>query len=334
MFQSTSSSAANERRPASALVRGLAGALVALGLVAAPLSGAKAQGTPVKTPLRVAYVPVITWLPSWIAKDRGFFDLHGLDVTLSPIQNLSLLPPTMGRQFDIAASTAPDLLKAAASGLDVVAVSGETVEVTANQSFQIIVRPDSGIRSVQDLKGKLIASPTIGAVMHVATLYWLKAGGVDPNGIRAIEVPFPNMGDQLKAGRVDALELLHPFVGQQLAAGNVSIGNPLLAVADPALFTFWIAQGAWARANPAVIERWIASLKDARQFLETNPTESRAILAKYTRLPDAVAQKIPFPAYDTSLNAAQLEVWVKVLRELGQLSAPVDASRLVVTARQ
>ena len=328
------SSASPRMRKTTPLLTAVVGAVVAVTLALWPAAESRAQAvTAVKTPLRVAYVPAITWLVSWIAKDRGFFDLHGLDVTLSPIQNLSLLPPTMGRQFDIAASTPPDLLKAAASGLDVVGVAGETVELTANQSMQVIVRPDSGIRSVQDLKGKVVATPTIGAVMHVATLHWLRAGGVDPNSIRAIEVPFPNMGDQLKAGRVDALELLQPFVGQQLAAGNLSIGNPLLSVADPGLFTFWIAQGAWARANPAVLERWIAALKDARQFLETNPTESRSILAKYTRLPDAVAQKIPFPTYETALNASQLEVWAKVLRDLGQLNGPVDASRLVVTPR-
>jgi ABC-type nitrate/sulfonate/bicarbonate transport system substrate-binding protein len=48
------------------------------------------------TPLRVAYVPVATWLPAWVAKEKGIFKNNGLDVTLSPIQNVSLLPPTNG----------------------------------------------------------------------------------------------------------------------------------------------------------------------------------------------------------------------------------------------
>ena len=308
---------------------GLAIALAVCGL--SPAHAQTAGGA--RTALRVAYIPVIPWLTAWIAKDRGFFEQHGLDVSLTLIQNISLLPPTMGRQFDIAASTAPDLLKASLSSLDVVAVSGNTVEPTANQSMQLIVRADSGIKGPKDLVGKLVAAPTIGAVMHAATLYWLKANGVDPNSIRAIEVPFPNMGDQLKAGRVDAIEILHPFVGQLLAAGNVTIGNPMLSVADPGLFTFWIAQGAWARANPAVIAQWTAALNDARHFVETNPTEARTILGKYTKLPDAVTQKIPFPAYDISIAPGQLEVWVKVLREIGQLAGPVDVSRLVVSAK-
>ena len=82
-----------------------------------------AQSKP--TPVRAAYVPVATWLPAWVALDKGIFAKHGLDVTLTPIQNLSLLPGTVGRQFEFAASTPTDLLKAVAAGLDVVASAGE-----------------------------------------------------------------------------------------------------------------------------------------------------------------------------------------------------------------
>ena len=86
------------------------------------------------TKVRAAYVPVATWLPAWVAKDKGIFEKHGLDVTLTPIQNLSLLPGTVGRQFEFAASTAPDLLKAVAGGLDVVATAGEAMRQKRTQS--------------------------------------------------------------------------------------------------------------------------------------------------------------------------------------------------------
>jgi NitT/TauT family transport system substrate-binding protein len=65
-------------------------------------SGLAAQDKPL-TPVRAAYVPVATWLPAWVALDKGIFAKHGLAVTLSPIQNLSLLPGTVGRQFVFAA---------------------------------------------------------------------------------------------------------------------------------------------------------------------------------------------------------------------------------------
>ncbi|MPZ55925.1 MAG: PhnD/SsuA/transferrin family substrate-binding protein [Rhizobiales bacterium] len=284
------------------------------------------------TPVRAAYVPVATWLPAWVAKDKGLFEKHGLDVTLTPTQNLSLLPGTVGKQFEFAASTPPDLIKAAAGGLDVVATAGQALETKHNQAMQLIVRKDSGIKGPQDLKGKAIAAPTLGAVMHVATLYWLKKNGVDPNSIRGVEVPFPNMGDQLKAGNVDAVEALVPFTFVLLAQGNVSLGDPMMAVGDEVLFPFWISSGAWARANRPVIKTWIDSLTEAKAWMDANPKETRDILAKYSRLPPAVVQKVPFPTYSFTIKPEQLGVWVDVLNELGQLSAPVDKAKLVVTA--
>jgi NitT/TauT family transport system substrate-binding protein len=116
------------------------------------LSGA-AQ-TQQKTALRVAYIPVVTWLPALVAKEEGIFEKNGLDVTFTKFPNLINLPGTLGKQFDLAPSTAPDLLNAVANGLNIAAVAGETFETSSNKSFQVIVKPDSGINTIKDLAGK------------------------------------------------------------------------------------------------------------------------------------------------------------------------------------
>ena len=285
------------------------------------------------TPVRAAYIPVVSWLPAWVAKEKGFFENNGLDVTLSVTQNLSVLPGTLGRQFDFAPSTPPDLIKAVLAGIDVVAVAGQGIETRDNPSTHLIVRKDSAITSMQDLKGKVIATPTLGAIIHVSVLHGLKKNGIDPNSIRAVEVPFPNMPDQLKAGNVDAVEALEPFAGQLLAAGNRSLGDPLLSVSDQVLYTFWISERKWAADNPAVIAAWIAALKQAKQFMDDNPGEARAILAKYTKLPEPVVQKIPFVTYRFSLDPRDFAVWVNVLKDLGQITRSIDENSLVMKAK-
>ncbi len=285
------------------------------------------------TPVRAAYIPVINWLPAWVAKEQGLFEKNGLDVSLTATQNLSILPGTLGRQFDLAPSTPPDLIKAAVSGLDIAAVAGETVETKANPTTQLIVRADSPIRGVADLKGRVVATPTLGAIIHVSVLHGLKKNGLDPAAIRAIEVPFPNMADQLKAGNVDVVEALDPFAAQLLAVGNRSIGDPLLWEGDEVLYTFWIAQGKWAETHRNVIQAWITSLEEGKEFIDANPTEARAILAKYTRLPAPIVEKIPFPAYRFSLRLQDLGMWVAVLQDLGQIAGSIDERRLLVTSR-
>ena len=210
------------------------------------------------------------------------------------------------------------------------AVAGEGIETKDNPSTHLIVRKDSAVTSMQDLKGKVIATPTLGAIIHVSVLHSLKQSGVDPASIRAVEVPFPNMPDQLKAGNVDAVEALEPFAGQLLAAGNRSLGDPLLSVSDEVLYTFWISQRKWAVDNSAVIGAWVASLDEAKQFMDANPQEARAILAKYTKLPEAVVEKIPFVTYRFRLDPQDFRVWVNVLKELGQVSQSVDENRLAL----
>ena len=309
------------------------GLIASMAVVVAVLGADRslAQDKPL-IPVRAAYVPVATWLPAWVALDKGIFAKHGLAVTLTQVQNLSLLPGTVGRQFEFAASTPTDLLKAVAGGLDVVATAGQAIEVKNNPTTQVIVRKDGNVKTIQDLKGKAIAAPTLGAVIHVATLYWLKKNGVDPSSIRGVEVPFPNMGDQLKAGNVDAVEALEPFVGALLAAGNVSLGDPLLAAGDSVLFPFWISDGKWARANRPVIKAWIDALTDAKSYMDSDPAETRAILAKYSHLPPAVVQKVPLPTYRFTISPDELGVWIDVLKDLGQLTAPINKAAIVVTA--
>jgi ABC-type nitrate/sulfonate/bicarbonate transport system substrate-binding protein len=302
----------------------------AVGLVAAALLiGALPAGAETSVAVRAAYIPVVTWTPAWVAKEKGFFAKHGLDVTLTATQNLSLLPGTVGRQFEFAPSTAPDLLKAAASGLDVVAVAASVFETEDNVSTRLMVAKDSGISSAKDLVGKLIATPTIGGVIHVSVLYWLKKNGVDPAGIRAVEVPFPNMADHLKAKRVDAVEAVEPFVGVLQAAGNIPLTAPLLSAGKEVLFPFWISSGEWARSHASTVAAWKASLDDAIAFIQENPDEARKIVAQYTRLPEPAVKATPFPTYRTAITAKDIELWANVMREVGQLAIPVDPARLV-----
>jgi ABC-type nitrate/sulfonate/bicarbonate transport system substrate-binding protein len=286
-----------------------------------------------KVSVRAAYVPAVTWLNAWVAHDTGIFARHGLDVSFLAVQNISLLPPTLGKQLDLAPATVVDLIKAAGAGLNVVAVAGGHSDTEGILINSVVARKDSGIRSVKDLKGKVIATPTLGAILHLGLLYWLKQEGIDPLSIQAVEVPFPNMPDQLAAGRVDAAEAVQPFVDRMIAAGHIGLGDQLLHVANPARSTVWIADRQWAAANKATIGKWTASLREAKGFIEQNPEEARNILAKYTKLPPPVVQSIQIPFYEVKLEPKELDVWIKVLLELGQLPNPLDAASLLATAQ-
>src|SRR5689334_11926325 len=110
-------------------------ALAAAFIMGAVVGGPAAAQDKIK--VRIAYIPVITWLPAMVAKDEGLFDKNGLDVEMTKFPNIINLPGTLGKQFDLVPTTAPDLLNAAANGLNVAAVAGETIETAGNKSFQV-----------------------------------------------------------------------------------------------------------------------------------------------------------------------------------------------------
>jgi len=306
---------------------------IALATAVISMFGLSATATRAQTkiPLRVAYTGVITWLPAMIAKEEGIFDKNGLDVTMTRFTQIANLPGTLGKQFDLAPTTAPDMLNAVASGINLAAVVGNTYESTDKKSYEVLVQDRSPIKSPKDLAGKRIAGPGVGSVMHVALIDWVKKAGGDPSSIVGVEVPFPNMADQLKAGRVDAVEQLQPFVGAMRAAGFRSIGDPLLKISDPVLFTFWIADAGWARGHKDVLKKFRASLESGLAVIASDPARARAVLTKYTGLPAQVVARIPFPGYDFKIMSGQLEVWQKLMVEQGQPVGKLDMKHVVIT---
>jgi len=283
--------------------------------------------------VRVAVVTAIPALAAWVAQDEGFFDAQHLSVSITPVQNVALIPMTLGKQFDIGTATPVDLIKASAGGLNMAAIAGGHLEEEGHATNALVIRKDSGIKSVKDLAGKTVATPSIGAILQTALLYWMMREGVAANSVRFVETPFPNMADQMAAGRVDAATAAQPFADRMIQAGNPSLGNVLLPVANPALATVWIAERSWALANKPAVERWTAGLRQAAAFIEKNPQEARLVLEKYTKLPAPVVENIALPHFEASLQPSELDIWIAVLRQLNALQEPVDTSAILATSQ-
>src|SRR5882757_2504202 len=254
-------------------LRAKAACIVVLAAVTTGLAYQSYAESQSQVAVRAAYIPVVTWLPAWVAKEKGFFAAHGLDVTLSIAQNLSTLPGTVGKQFEFVPSTAPDLLKSVASGLDVVAVASEVFETEDNPSTHVIVTKGSGIAGPKDLAGKLIATPTIGGVIHVSVLYWLKKNGVDPASVRAKDVLFPfwiSQGEWARANLatikawIAALEDAKSFIetnpaeARKIMAQYTKLPEAVVQATPFPTYRFAI--------KPEDIQVWAAALKDVGQL--------------------------------------------------------------------
>ena len=94
-------------------------ALLATTIAAQPSSS---QALPKIT---VGLGPAVDFLPAFVARDKGIFEKHGIDVTLLIVPTPSVVPPMLVSQsVQIAYATPPNLLLADEGGLDLVAIEG------------------------------------------------------------------------------------------------------------------------------------------------------------------------------------------------------------------
>lgn len=284
------------------------------------------------TPVRVALNNTTDSLAVVVAKKQGFFAQHGLDVQTTTTNDISLIPGLLGKQYDIGFTVAPILIRAASSGLGVVAVSGNNGDSPNDSVLLIYVR--DGITNVSQLEGKRIGAPTLTGNLNIATKAWLSKNGVDPAKEQFVQVATPNMVDQLKAGQVDAVELIYPFINVAKQDGLTSLGDPERVLSKGYVGgTYWAASKSWATSHPGAVANFRAALQEADKWVADHGDAAYQAAADYTKLPLQQAKASPLGAYTTDISAADLKTWGNAMEKFGGFSGPIDYGALVYTGK-
>jgi NitT/TauT family transport system substrate-binding protein len=308
--------------------------LAGLGLAAcsgsSPVATTTGQGTSDVITLRVASNSNATVLPFWVAQAKGMFPKHKLDVKYTKIENVATLPPALGKSFDIVLSTPTLVISSNSQGIPIQWVAGSSVDSKASPASFLMVKKDSGITDVTQLRGKTIGVLNETGTLHTATMYWLKKSGVEPSSVKVVQVDGPAQADQLRSGRVQAVETVTPFSGQvQKLGGGVSLGTPYRAMADTIAPIMWAARTSWAQKNGEAITRFVAALDEGKQSIGSDDAGARAVLKKQTGYPDSVVAALTFPQFDTSTRPQDVELWLQAMRAATGFKGNVDVSTLV-----
>ena len=183
---------------------------LARGLLAALLLTA-AAGATAATKVVFLYTAGPSYIASFVAKDEGLFERHGLNVELTMAATGSIIPAALvSGSAQVGAPTPTVLLQANEGGLDLVYFAGCDVYPTQSRTG-ILARPGSNIQGPKDLVGRKVGVPGFNGIVDVLTRKWIRSSGGDASKVTYIELQFPGMGDALKNGLVDAVALLDPF---------------------------------------------------------------------------------------------------------------------------
>ena len=279
-----------------------------------------------QTKINVGYTAAGDVTPVFLAKEKGFFEKRGLDVTLTRVALASTIPAAlMSNSLQIGTGTGAGLLQAVDGGLDLVAVSGASRQLKSNSTMSLLARKEAKIAAPADLKGKKIGVPGLNSVIDVVLRKWLKERGVAVETVTLIEAPFPQMNDMLRGGSIDAVAVLEPFRSKIIADGNgEKVADYFTDVKDGMIFGFWISTRAWAEANAAAVRSFREASLEGVAYIKDHPEEAKEIEAKY------LGVKFPgFSSFDIEIKPADLADYASIGRDLGLLRTSIDVTRLI-----
>ncbi len=270
-----------------------------LGLVFV-LQAAAAQAEP----LKIGYSDWPGYTIWEIAKVKGLFKKHGVDVDLVwfPIYTDSLTALNTG-QLDCNFQTWNDTMAPLAEGIPL-----KTVLILDNSFGNDAIMAKPGINSPKDLKGKTVATE-LATCDQFMLLKALASVGLKEKDVKYKNLTVPDAAAAFIAGKVDAAAIWQPWVAQIQREGK---GKVIYSSADiPGLIPDIVAcKTSVVEKRPEDIQNLVATWFDVLEFLKTNPDEAVAIMAKVVEQPPA-AYKEFLPGtkfFDLDMNLKSFEI--------------------------
>jgi NitT/TauT family transport system substrate-binding protein len=280
----------------------------------------------------IGYNSVADFILTYIAKDQGFFEKHGLDADVKLTQSSLAATPSIlvSGSIDIGGVTPPALLLADENGLDIKIVAGVDQTAAGYHLSAIVVPADSNIKTAADLKGKNVAVPGLNDLLHILVVKWLGDRGVAKSDVHYVEVSMVQLGDTLKSDRVDAVAPVEPFTSRIVNSGGrvlASYTDDLPAGLPPVV---WASTGKYVAAHPAVIKAFRAGLADAAEYYKAHPETGPETLSHYIKIPPEVLKNIPIPPATATVDASQIRYWVDIMRQQKMLTKAIDPATVMV----
>jgi sulfonate transport system substrate-binding protein len=152
----------------------------------------------------------------------------------------------------------------------------------------LVTRPDSGIKTVADLKGKKVAA-TRGTDPFVFLVRSLDQSGLTLKDIEYVALQHADGKNALLRGDVDAWAGLDPLLGQ----AEVDNGAVLFK-RDVNLNTYGVlnTREDVIKNNPKIILRVLKAYEKARLWAIANPSDFKAIYIAQSKVSEKVADKV------------------------------------------
>jgi NitT/TauT family transport system substrate-binding protein/sulfonate transport system substrate-binding protein len=257
--------------------------LLMLGAVVALMCAPAQAQTMVK--LKAGMVTGIDQIGLPIALERGFFEKNGLDVTIARpyATGVDALNALQAGESEIVQVGVP-MIGAVLRGMDLVALgnySGNATKAGSDATMAIIAREGAGIAKgdLKSLKGKKIAA-SFGTINHLYALAVLEKAGLKPEDVTLVNTPPPDMTVALLAKGIDAFSAWDPWpiVAGKVIPGAIEVirGGDVISYLG-----FNVALRPWVEKNGETIEKFLAAVSEADQWMRKNPKQAAQVATRW-----------------------------------------------------
>ncbi len=279
------------------------------------------------------YTAVTDFASVFVAKEEGYFARRNLDLELKFIPLNSTIPAAIqSDSLQIGGPTPSVFLQSVEGGLDQVVLAGGGVTSKTVTGFGLVARAGSGIRGPQDCVGRKIGVPGLGAFLHVTFRGWLKQSGVDYRKVNFVEAAFPQHGDLLRGGSLDAVVTADPFMSRitDSGAGYVaSYYSTFLPEGQPTIIH--VARRDWVQKNPAAARAFREGVLEGAAFMQQprNNEAVRSHIGKYIKLPPEVLARMQISPPGPVVTEKQLQYWVGLMKDQDMLKTDLKLAPLI-----
>ena len=210
-----------------------------------------------------------------------------------------------GGQIDFASVSGNSAIAAAAAGIDLKIIATLSRESQNGAHTKFLVKKD-GPSKIADLKGGTIGIVGYRSAVELWAREGVKSGGLDPDrDVTFAVVPFPQVPDAVRAGRITAGAAVDAFAMGAIAQGDLKslftskTGMPF----DEELIVI-VARPSVLKQQSAAVKAFLADLVAVTAYYQSHLQEARQALldAKLVGLPPQVYFNVPDYVRDPSLR--------------------------------
>jgi NitT/TauT family transport system substrate-binding protein len=283
--------------------------------------------------LRVGLPPTIEVGVFRLAQQRNDFlngDLVANAVTVP--DGRAAITSVLGGSLDVAYGSAPDLVRAAATGLPIRLV-GPGPRLGARDHTALVAGAETGDEAAAEgypaVAGTTVAVPERGGMDELALMVAMDRANVELSELTVVTMSPSRSRAALASGDVDFAMLGEPFLTPALDDGSVVVGRPRAELDLGLQQGYWFTSATTHEDRPGAMRRFSAVLTNNAETARELAGVTANLTAEAANVGTEAASRMVTPAWSTEIDAVGLDQIIALMLRYGTIDTSPDAAVLL-----